>query len=91
MRHSPFVIHLKPAITQLAREYQARGVKVLAISSNSVQTHPQDGPGAPPLLQLALLLPAARACKLLHARAQQQLARAGGGGGCVVFRRPDAP
>lgn len=72
--HCPFVIHLKPAIAELAKEYQvtthslhhllhawfirvrqvgmllpafnmqARGVKVVAISSNSVQTHPQDGP-----------------------------------------------
>ena len=41
---SPFVIHLKPAITQLAKEYQARGVRVVAISSNSTETHPQDGP-----------------------------------------------
>lgn len=42
--HCPFVVHLKPAITQLAKEYQARGVQVLAISSNSSETHPQDGP-----------------------------------------------
>lgn len=39
--HCPFVIHLKPALVQLAKDYQARGVKVLAISSNSVETHPQ--------------------------------------------------
>lgn len=38
---SPFVVHLKPAITQLAKEYQAKGIKVLAISSNSVETHPK--------------------------------------------------
>ncbi|KAL4433267.1 hypothetical protein ABPG77_003315 [Micractinium sp. CCAP 211/92] len=42
--HCPFVVHLKPSIAELAKEYQARGVKVLAISSNSIQTHPQDGP-----------------------------------------------
>lgn len=28
----------------LAKEYQPRGVRVVAISSNSVETHPQDGP-----------------------------------------------
>jgi hypothetical protein len=27
-RYSPFVVHLKPAITQLAKEYQEKGVKV---------------------------------------------------------------
>lgn len=41
--HCPFVVHLKPAITELAKEYQQRGVKVVAISSNSVETHPQVG------------------------------------------------
>lgn len=42
---SPFVVHLKPSIAELAKEYQAKGVKVLAISSNSVETHPQVGWG----------------------------------------------
>ena len=42
--HCPFVIHLKPAIAALAKEYQAKGVAVIAISSNSTVTHPQDGP-----------------------------------------------
>lgn len=42
--HCPFVIHLKPAIVDLAKEYEAKGVKFIAISSNSVETHPQDGP-----------------------------------------------
>ncbi|KAL4448338.1 hypothetical protein ABPG75_005557 [Micractinium tetrahymenae] len=41
---SPFVVHLKASIAALAKEYQAKGVKVLAISSNSIETHPQDGP-----------------------------------------------
>ncbi len=31
-------------LAALAKEYQARGVAVVAISSNSTQTHPQDGP-----------------------------------------------
>eukprot|EP00878_Enallax_costatus_P021707 GHUV01022997.1.p1 GENE.GHUV01022997.1~~GHUV01022997.1.p1 ORF type:complete len:280 (+),score=32.07 GHUV01022997.1:251-1090(+) len=42
--HCPFVVMLKPAIAALAKEYQAKGVAVIAISSNSIQTHPQDGP-----------------------------------------------
>lgn len=33
----PFVVHLKPALVELAKEYQAKGVAVVAISSNSVQ------------------------------------------------------
>lgn len=46
---SPFVVHLKPSIAELAKEYQARGVKVLAISSNSVETHPQARRGRAPV------------------------------------------
>lgn len=34
------------AISDLAKEYQAKGVAVVSISSNSVVTHPQDGPDA---------------------------------------------
>ncbi len=41
---SPYVIMLKPSIVELAKEYQAKGVKIVAVSSNSIQTHPQDGP-----------------------------------------------
>lgn len=42
--HCPFVVLLKDAIAELAKQYQDKGVAVVAISSNSVQTHPQDGP-----------------------------------------------
>lgn len=42
--HCPYVIHLRSALINLAREYADRGLAVVAISSNSMQTHPQDGP-----------------------------------------------
>lgn len=42
--HCPFVIMLKQAIVQLANDYKTKGVGFVAISSNSVETHPQDGP-----------------------------------------------
>eukprot|EP00252_Welwitschia_mirabilis_P010768 TRINITY_DN2426_c0_g1_i1.p1 TRINITY_DN2426_c0_g1~~TRINITY_DN2426_c0_g1_i1.p1 ORF type:complete len:194 (-),score=32.30 TRINITY_DN2426_c0_g1_i1:278-859(-) len=42
--HCPFVIHLKQAIVDLANEYIPKGVAIVAISSNSVATHPEDGP-----------------------------------------------
>nr|XP_011458536.1 PREDICTED: uncharacterized protein LOC101305999 isoform X1 [Fragaria vesca subsp. vesca] len=42
--HCPFVIHLKKAIVKLANFYMKKGLAVVAISSNSVTTHPQDGP-----------------------------------------------
>ncbi|KAK1300798.1 hypothetical protein QJS10_CPB13g00850 [Acorus calamus] len=42
--HCPFVIHLKKEIVKLTNFYMKKGLGVIAISSNSVLTHPQDGP-----------------------------------------------
>lgn len=42
--HCPFVIHLKKHIVKLTNFYMPKGLAVVAISSNSTITHPQDGP-----------------------------------------------
>ncbi len=42
--HCPYVKHVRQGIKELAREYQDKGVAVVAISSNDVQTHPDDSP-----------------------------------------------
>jgi len=42
--HCPYVIHVRPSFVQFAREYQPRGLAVVAISANDPQTHPQDSP-----------------------------------------------
>ncbi|KAG2437972.1 hypothetical protein HXX76_005587 [Chlamydomonas incerta] len=42
--HCPYVVHLKHSFVEIANEYGKKGLKVVAISSNSTQTHPQDGP-----------------------------------------------
>ncbi|XP_050208157.1 uncharacterized protein LOC126657499 [Mercurialis annua] len=42
--HCPFVIHLKKVLVKLSNFYMKKGLAVVAISSNSVATHPQDGP-----------------------------------------------
>ncbi len=42
--HCPYVVHIQSALGPLADGYSAAGVKVVAISSNSTKTHPQDGP-----------------------------------------------
>eukprot|EP01024_Parvocaulis_polyphysoides_P004346 TRINITY_DN11090_c0_g1_i5.p1 TRINITY_DN11090_c0_g1~~TRINITY_DN11090_c0_g1_i5.p1 ORF type:complete len:253 (-),score=19.75 TRINITY_DN11090_c0_g1_i5:266-964(-) len=42
--HCPFVVHLKPALVNLAKDYMPKGLAMVAISSNSIETHPQDGP-----------------------------------------------
>lgn len=43
--HCPFVIHVRDALTRLGADYADRGVRFVAINSNSLETHPQDGPG----------------------------------------------
>ncbi len=40
--HCPYVIHIAPALALLAREYQAKGIAFVAISSNDVELYPQD-------------------------------------------------
>ncbi|EIE22434.1 alkyl hydroperoxide reductase/ thiol specific antioxidant/ Mal allergen [Coccomyxa subellipsoidea C-169] len=42
--HCPFVVLLKEKIVEVCKEYMDQGVAVVAISSNSIKTHPQDGP-----------------------------------------------
>jgi peroxiredoxin len=42
--HCPFVVHIREALAEFAREYAAKGVAVVGISSNDVGSHPQDGP-----------------------------------------------
>ena len=41
--HCPFVKHIEPELSRLERDYADR-VQIVAISSNSVLTHPADGP-----------------------------------------------
>lgn len=42
--HCPYVVHIKDVFTQLANSWLPRGLGVVAISSNDVETYPQDGP-----------------------------------------------
>jgi peroxiredoxin len=42
--HCPYVIHVNPEISRLAREYQAIGVSFVGISSNDVVKYPDDAP-----------------------------------------------
>jgi len=41
--HCPFVKHIEPELSRLERDYGKR-IQIVAISSNSTLTHPQDGP-----------------------------------------------
>ena len=43
-RHCPFVKHVQAELAKLGRDYAARGIGILAISSNDAVTHPEDAP-----------------------------------------------
>lgn len=42
--HCPFVIHLADQLAEFAREYQAKGLAIVGISSNDVGNYPADSP-----------------------------------------------
>lgn len=42
--HCPFVIHLREVLASLTAELMERGLTVVGISANDVETYPQDGP-----------------------------------------------
>jgi peroxiredoxin len=42
--HCPYVIHVNPELIKITEEYSKKGISVLAISSNDIETYPQDGP-----------------------------------------------
>jgi peroxiredoxin len=42
--HCPFVIHVNVELVKMANEYQQKGIKFIAISSNDVENYPQDAP-----------------------------------------------
>jgi thiol-disulfide isomerase/thioredoxin len=42
--HCPFVKIIQHKLVEIARIYQTKGISFIAISSNDVETYPQDGP-----------------------------------------------
>lgn len=43
--HCPYVVHVKDELAAIGRDYGGRGAAFVAICSNDVTTHPDDGPG----------------------------------------------
>src|ERR1700736_4899710 len=43
-KHCPYVIHVKPGLIQLARDYAKQSVGIVGISSNDAQSYPADAP-----------------------------------------------
>ncbi len=42
--HCPYVIHIRESLVKLAKEFQAKGVAVIAINSNDIEHYPEDSP-----------------------------------------------
>lgn len=42
--HCPFVIHIRKALVEFARDYQPRGLAIVGISANDVANFPDDSP-----------------------------------------------
>jgi len=42
--HCPFVVHVRSAYGPLTGDFADQGLKAVAINSNNLETHPQDGP-----------------------------------------------
>jgi len=42
--HCPFVKHIRQGLIQFARDYQAKGLAIAAISANDVANYPDDSP-----------------------------------------------
>jgi hypothetical protein len=49
--HCPFVVHVRKELVRVSHEAIDRGFAVLAINSNDIGSHPQDGPA--PMARLA--------------------------------------
>lgn len=42
--HCPYVKHIQAKLVAVANHYQPLGIQFIAINSNDIDTHPQDGP-----------------------------------------------
>ncbi len=42
--HCPFVVYVAGELARIGRDYQPKGVAVVAISANNVESHPADSP-----------------------------------------------
>jgi peroxiredoxin len=42
--HCPYVVHVKEELVRVANDYQAKGIKFVAINSNDTKEYPDDSP-----------------------------------------------
>jgi peroxiredoxin len=58
-RHCPFVVHVQDELARIGRDYSARDIGIVAISSNDAEAYPDDAPQslAEQARQLAFVFP----------------------------------
>ena len=44
--HCPYVQHIREGFARFAKEYQAKGLAIVAINANDAKSHPDDAPAA---------------------------------------------
>jgi peroxiredoxin len=49
--HCPYVVHVRPELARIARDYEEKSVAIVAITANDVKQYPEDAPG--PTAQMA--------------------------------------
>ena len=54
-RHCPYVVHVRPELSAITSDYEAKGLKVISISSNDPVKYPDDAPAK--LAEMAKDLP----------------------------------
>ena len=42
--HCPFVVHVRGEFARIQDDYESRGLGIVAINSNDIETHPEDDP-----------------------------------------------
>ncbi len=55
--HCPYVIHVFREIVDMANEYKSRGIQFIAISSNDIETYPDDAPDKMKIVAKVLKFP----------------------------------
>ena len=55
--HCPFVIHVNPEVVRIANEYRNKGVSFVAISSNDIESYPEDAPDKMSIVAKVLKFP----------------------------------
>ena len=55
--HCPYVIHVRDELVRIANDYIQKGFSFVAISSNDIESYPEDSPGKMKLLAEKLSFP----------------------------------